>query len=345
MAPPNTLRIPEDADPHANAAFMEVMDFLDARFGVIDFTGPDGKGGNYKHRPRHGQISAGFQRSDVAGTITGGAAATTLTNKNETMVRLDRTLFHEYFPVTSRRAGETPQSYAAEVGRQFGIKAGIRVLADVYNASIAAADSVADDHDHEPYVDDTAGSNQVDLSPTVIQAGSYLLADHMQSLDIGVTHSKCWNDLTQGLLTTANTYQVPTIIGELLRDGMFRNVLGKNWIVDDQVPTAAGPTTSSPDKYRTLLYRSKFKNRLGEAPVEVRLKEPLTVHEQHVLGLQSRKEQLQAEFAYNLGIRGKQWDTANGGVNPSDANLALATNWDDSYNDHRQHGNILIVTN
>jgi hypothetical protein len=36
----------------------------------------------------------------------------------------------------------------------------------------------------------------------------------------------------------------------------------------------------------------------------------------------------QAEDAYNVGLKGFTWDVTNGGVNPSDATFATATNWD-----------------
>jgi hypothetical protein len=36
----------------------------------------------------------------------------------------------------------------------------------------------------------------------------------------------------------------------------------------------------------------------------------------------------QAEWSYNLGVKGFQWDKGNGGHSPSAAAIATATNWD-----------------
>ena len=72
---------------------------------------------------------------------------------------------------------------------------------------------------------------------------------------------------------------------------------------------------------------------------------PLIIHEQHVLGQQSRKDQIQGELAYALGARGSQWDSTNGGANPSDAALILTSNWDESNDDDEQHGIIKLQTN
>jgi len=97
MAPPNTLFIPEIANAHLNSAFFEIMDFLNQDLGVIDFVPGSERGGNFFEMPQIGQLSAGFERSDVAGTLTTDATATTTTNLNHRMVTLHRTLFHEYF--------------------------------------------------------------------------------------------------------------------------------------------------------------------------------------------------------------------------------------------------------
>ena len=36
----------------------------------------------------------------------------------------------------------------------------------------------------------------------------------------------------------------------------------------------------------------------------------------------------QGEYAFNMELKGYQWDTANGGTNPDDSALATGTNWD-----------------
>jgi hypothetical protein len=39
-------------------------------------------------------------------------------------------------------------------------------------------------------------------------------------------------------------------------------------------------------------------------------------------------ERLQGEFAYNLGVKGFKYDTANGGINPNATAVGTGTNWD-----------------
>jgi len=55
-----------------------------------------------------------------------------------------------------------------------------------------------------------------------------------------------------------------------------------------------------------------------------------------ITGRENMVVRLQGEFAYNVGVKGFKWDTANGGINPTNASLGTGTNWDsvmDSYKD------------
>lgn len=47
-----------------------------------------------------------------------------------------------------------------------------------------------------------------------------------------------------------------------------------------------------------------------------------------VTGLEVLMTRLQGEFAYNLGLKGFKYDTANGGVNPNATAVGTGTNWD-----------------
>lgn len=344
MAPPNILFIREVALAHAQANFLEIMTFLSEELGMFDTIPGAELGGDFVENPRIGQISAGFERADVAGTLTTAATDTTTTALNERMVVLHRTLFHEFFQSTTRRGSLGPEAYSAELGRQMAIKAGQKLLVDIYNVAITSAEVAALDHENDVYVDDTVTANQTDLSVTVIQNSKFKMTDHMETLDIGVVNSKQWNDLRIDLISN-DDFRVPNIVGDLVRGNLFKSVMGITFIVDDQIPTDAGPTTGSPTKQVAIFLRSRQNNPNGEAPIMVSFQRPLILHEQHVLGQQSRKDQLQAEIAYALGVRGSQWDSTNGGVNPSDAALTTSTNWDESNDDDEQHGVIKVITN
>ena len=342
MAPPNTLFNREVANAHVEAAFLEILEFLRDGLGLIDFIPGSDLGGDFLENPRYGQLSAGFEFADVK-TPTGSAAATTTTATNERMVVLHRTLFHEFFEATTRTGSVGPDAYSAEIGRQIAIKAAIKLLADVYIVANTSAKAASLDHEEIAYNDTAVPGAQIDMTPQTLQGARFRMTDHMESLDIGVCHSKQWNDMIVDLISN-DDFVVPNIVGDVIKGNLFRTVLGVTFIVDDQVPNGveSGDTESS---FRALLFRSRFRNPLNEAPIMVSFQRPLIIHEQHVLGLESRKDQLQAEMAYAIGARGSQWDSTNGGTNPSDATLATASNWDASNDDDEQHGVVTFKTN
>jgi hypothetical protein len=49
---------------------------------------------------------------------------------------------------------------------------------------------------------------------------------------------------------------------------------------------------------------------------------------QDVTGLENLVVRFQGEYAYNVGLKGFQWDVTNGGANPTSTNVGLGTNWD-----------------
>ena len=312
--------------------------------GLFDIIPGAELGGDFVENPRFGQISAGAERADVTGTLTTTATTTTTTALNERMVVLHRTLFHSFFESTTRRGSVGPEAYSAELGRQMAIKFAQKMLSDIYTAALASAAVVALDHEQDVYVDTLTAGSQVDLTVNTIQDAKFKMTDHMETLTVGVCNSKQWNDLRKDLITN-DDFRVPNIVGDVVRGNLFKSIMGVTFIVDDQIPTAAGPTTASPTKQRALLLRPRDSNPNGEAPIMLSFQRELIIHEQHILGKQSREDQLQGEGAWALGFRGSQYDATNGLANPTDAALALASNWDESNDDDEQHGIVSIITN
>lgn len=52
----------------------------------------------------------------------------------------------------------------------------------------------------------------------------------------------------------------------------------------------------------------------------------------------------QAEWAYQLGLKGFTWDTATGGKSPNDAALGSAANWDRLSTSHKDLAGVLVKT-
>jgi hypothetical protein len=344
MAAPNNFYIPTIQREIAEARFFDVLDALNAEFGLIDFAPDAARGGQYVYDPVYGQLSGGLERADVNGTLTTGLTPRTTTRKLQTMVNLSRTHLFEFYISEAYQSGKSEQQIDAEASRQLGIFAAKKLISDIYVSSIAAADSVAGDHDYDPWVDTGTEGNKFYMSPAVLTAGRALLGDQMLNLDVAIMSGFSFGKLEAAAISTS--FNVPNVMGEVFKGGMFRQCLGMKIIADDNLSNAAGTTSGSPTKRQTLLFRSKFKHPMGLAPVQVSFQKPFEIYDQHVLGLSGGvKYQRQVQACWSLGVRGKTWDVGNGGANPDDATLATITNWDDAYDSHKDHGTILIRSN
>lgn len=61
-----------------------------------------------------------------------------------------------------------------------------------------------------------------------------------------------------------------------------------------------------------------------------------------VTGLENLVVRMQGEFAYNLGVKGFKWDTANGGANPNDTAVGTGSNWDAAASDYKDYAGIVV---
>jgi hypothetical protein len=61
-----------------------------------------------------------------------------------------------------------------------------------------------------------------------------------------------------------------------------------------------------------------------------------------VTGNEVLMTRLQGEFAYNIGLKGFKYDTANGGINPTATAVGTGTNWDKAATDDKSLAGIVI---
>lgn len=67
-----------------------------------------------------------------------------------------------------------------------------------------------------------------------------------------------------------------------------------------------------------------------------------TAAEQTITGQENIVRTFQAEWSYELGVKGFSWDKANGGKSPTDAALFTSTNWDRYATSHKDLGGVII---
>jgi hypothetical protein len=137
------------------------------------------------------------------------------------------------------------------------------------------------------------------------------LGDRAEDLACWVMHSKVLFDIYGTALTGSNVlFSFGSV--KVTHDGF-----GNPFIVSDSASLSYVATGT---KYHTC----------GLIPggIAVDQNSDFVDNVQTINGDENIKRTYQAEWSYNLGIRGFQWDKTNGGHSPTGAALATATNWD-----------------
>lgn len=180
------------------------------------------------------------------------------------------------------------------------------LLADQLNTSVAAAVAAIE--------------NQAALVNDVSATGA------ITQLALNGSHAK-FGDMSQQLITdvmTGSTYhrlvgEAITNTGQLFLSGNVRviDILGKMVVVSD-IPALF--ETGTPDKDKVLS--------LTAGGIVVSDNGDLITNMETNNGKNRIETTWQADYSFQVGLKGFAWDTANGGASPTDAELATGTNWD-----------------
>lgn len=65
---------------------------------------------------------------------------------------------------------------------------------------------------------------------------------------------------------------------------------------------------------------------------------------QDVTGLENLVVRIQGEYAYNLSLKGFQWDVASGGANPLATAVATGSNWDTAFTSVKDRSGVALMT-
>lgn len=179
----------------------------------------------------------------------------------------------------------------------------------------------------------TVASNGTMTTEALVD-GMALFGDASNQIVAWVMHSKPFFDLMKHQInpSTANGDNVAA----LTLQGANPLTLNRPVIVTDS--DALTVTSGSPavTDYYTL--------GLTANGLVVENSEEETMATDLVTGLENLVVRLQGEFAYNLGVKGFQWDIANGAANPADAAVATGSNWDVSFSSVKDRAGFVIQT-
>jgi hypothetical protein len=207
-----------------------------------------------------------------------------------------------------------------EAGAVVGVQMAQQALADMLDAALRCF-RAAHEAQATNYYDASAGN----ASLGALNLGRAKLGDRASDLACWVLHSKQMFDIFGTALTNANMlFSFGTV--KVTHDGF-----GNPFVVSDSAQlTVAGPT------YRALGFLT--------AGVVIGRNDDFQDNISTTNGDENIKRTYQAEWSFNVGVKGFQWDKTNGGHSPTDAALGTATNWDMYATSYKDLGGVVVKT-
>lgn len=171
--------------------------------------------------------------------------------------------------------------------------------------------------------DATAGT----LSLGALNIGASKFGDRNQDIKCWVMHSKPLFDLYGAAITNANQlFTFGTV--RVVQDGF-----GRPLIVTDAADLTYVATGT---KYRTL--------GLVPGAILVEQNDDYIENVDTKNGDENIQRTWQAQWSFNLGLKGFTWDKANGGASPTNTALGTATNWDKIATENKDLAGVLVTS-
>lgn len=206
-----------------------------------------------------------------------------------------------------KKIAKDPQEFSFLLGQMYG-EAKIQ---DMINTAILVVESAISGQSDLNF--DATGESTKTTTHAHIVSGISKMGDQAGRIRAFVMHSKPYYDLVKQAIGD----KIFEVAGAVIYSGTVAT-FGKPTIVIDS-PALHDANGSHTDTYNIL--------GLTEGAIDVVESEQETVAFDLVTGLKNLMYRYQAEYAYNLNVKGMRWDTQNGGINPSDATLGTSSNW------------------
>lgn len=216
-----------------------------------------------------------------------------------------------------------PETAGAALGQQLAID----TMADMLNTSLAATYAAVGQIAAVTY-DATAAVAPADLLTFLnLNNAQAKFGDQYSQIVAWIMHSKPLFDLYAGNLTNSSSlFNFGTV-------NVIRDPFGKLLVTTDSPSLVV---TGTPNVYNTL--------GLVPGAVIVHQNNDFTANEETKNGDENIIRTYQAEWSYELGIKGFSWDKTAGGKSPTDAALKTATNWDRYATDNKDLAGVLLKT-
>jgi len=203
----------------------------------------------------------------------------------------------------------------------FGQQLAVAALADMLNTAIMAY--VAALNGEADVTVDATGAN---VAFTTLLTGAAKFGDRSNDLRAWLMHSTTMFDIFGVALTNSTgLFTFGTV--NVRQDGF-----GRPFIITDS--NALINTSPNPDTY--------YVAGLTQNAIVVEQNDDFFQNVETTNGDENIQRSIQAEWSYNLGIKGYSWDKASGGKSPNDAALATAANWDRVATSHKDTAGVLL---
>lgn len=260
--------------------------------------------GDYSDKAFFKKVSGLVRRRNAYGS--GAVAGKTLQHLVDTMVKVAAgTPPVDMSPGQFRWIQQNPEVAGAALGQQLAGD----MLADMLNTSVGAARAAlanvaAITHDISANVSPADKPTFNDLNTAASKFG-----DRANDVLAWIMHSTPLFGLYDKALTNATqlfTYGTVNVVSD---------PFGRVFVVSDSPGLQGAGSTF-------------FTLGLTNDAVRIEQNNDFDENMETSNGDENIKRTYQAEWSYNLGVKGFAWDKTNGGKSPNDAALVVATNWD-----------------
>jgi hypothetical protein len=215
-----------------------------------------------------------------------------------------------------------PEQAGAALGQQMAIDS----LADMLNIALGAARVALENEGTNVF--DATGLTSKTASFIYLNSAHAKMGDASQQLVAWVMHSTPLFSLYGNALTNAeHLFNYGSV-------NVVRDPWGRVFIATDcaNLTSFSSPNTT----YRTL--------GLVRGAINVGQNNDFDANEEGKNGDENIIRTYQAEWSYNLGIKGFAWDKTNGGKSPNDAAILTGTNWDKYATSAKDIAGVLLKT-
>lgn len=275
--------------------------------------------GDYSDRAFYAKVSGLVRRRNAYGS--GAVASKSLAHLVDTMVKVAAGT-----PPVEMDPGQFKwiQRNQEEAGAALGMQLAQETLADMLNTGLTGL-YAAMSQEASIIHDATAGN----LTPTALNNGARKFGDHSSDIRSWILHSSPLHDFYGDNLANVErlfTYGTVNVVAD---------PFGRLFVVTDSPALVeADGVAVGVDEYHTL-------GLVGDS---------LVIHQNNDFddnmetknGDENIQRTYQAEWSYNLGVKGFAWDKTNGGKSPNDAAIATATNWDRYATDDKDLPGVIV---